>query len=381
MQASELDRATVLRLAELRPARGKVLSLYLNLDPSEFATPQARSTAIRSLLDEAERQVQDAKELQRDDRLALREDLKRVSRFFQSGEFSAKGAHGLALFCCGPSKLFDALKLPRPLPSRVVIEDSPFVEPLVRLVPMTSFCVLLVNRQLGRILCGSAERLEEVDRIADDVHRWHDQGGWSQARYQRGIEKEAEEHVKRTADALFRRFQRAPFDRLLVGAPQELTGDVEARLHPYLRDRLAGRLQVDVENSTAEEILRAAAPLMEADAGRREREALDRLAEGLTKGDAATGLDDVLGALNERRVETLLLDDGFSTPGVVCASCGWLGGKGAPGCPVDGGALERRDDVRENAVELALAQAAEVLPVRHHPDLGELGGIGAVLRF
>jgi hypothetical protein len=32
-------------------------------------------------------------------------------------------------------------------------------------------------------------------------------------------------------------------------------------------------------------------------------------------------------------------------------------------------------------VEAALAQDAAVMVVRHHPDLGPLGGIGALLRF
>jgi hypothetical protein len=32
-------------------------------------------------------------------------------------------------------------------------------------------------------------------------------------------------------------------------------------------------------------------------------------------------------------------------------------------------------------VERALEQSAEVLVVRRHPDLGPIGGIGAVLRF
>ena len=38
-------------LATLRPEGHKVLSLYLNLDPSEFPTPKARKTELDSLLD------------------------------------------------------------------------------------------------------------------------------------------------------------------------------------------------------------------------------------------------------------------------------------------------------------------------------------------
>jgi hypothetical protein len=51
-------------------------------------------------------------------------------------------------------------------------------------------------------------------------------------------------------------------------------------------------------------------------------------------------------------------------------------------CPVDGGELEERGDIAENAVELAILQSASVLRVRHHGErLESRGSIGAVLRF
>ena len=57
MQTNEIAPERLRRLAPLKPAEGRVLSVYLNLDPSEFATPQARATQITSLLDEADAYV------------------------------------------------------------------------------------------------------------------------------------------------------------------------------------------------------------------------------------------------------------------------------------------------------------------------------------
>jgi hypothetical protein len=50
-------------------------------------------------------------------------------------------------------------------------------------------------------------------------------------------------------------------------------------------------------------------------------------------------------------------------------------------CPADGGEIEALEHLREAAIEAALAQGAEVLVVRHYPDLGPLQGIAALLRF
>ena len=49
MQVTAPDRDRLRKLAELRLDRPVVLSLYLDLDPTEFATPPARATAVRSL--------------------------------------------------------------------------------------------------------------------------------------------------------------------------------------------------------------------------------------------------------------------------------------------------------------------------------------------
>jgi peptide chain release factor subunit 1 len=380
MQTNELTPTAVRRLAEVRPPAGKVLSLYLNLDPSEFGTAPARKSAVTSLLDEAGRRVEETDDLSHDEHEALRADLARAREYFSNGDF-AKGAHGVALFAARRADLFEPLKLPRPVETGVAIADTPYIAPLAELGVSADWCVLLVSRKVGRILRGSAEGLVETASVFDDVHGQHAQGGWSQARYQRSVEKEAEDHVQRVARLAFRSFKRRPFDRLLLGCPEELESEVLDEMHDYLRKRFVGRVEVDVENTTAEKVLEAALPAMQAEDRKRERGALDRLAEGVGSGGrGAAGLDDVLAALHERRVEILLYEAGLRAAGALCPRCGWMGAS-ASKCPVDGTELERRDDVVEVAIEAAVAQSAEVLPVRHHPDLGPHGGIGAVLRF
>lgn len=380
MQTNEITPESLRRLAGLKPQHGRVLSVFVNLDPTEFATPKARASQISSLLDEADRKVR-AQDLGHEDKAGLREDLEKLRTYLRNGGFDAKGAHALALFVCCQAELFEVLKLPRPVPSAVVIDDSPFVEPLAELGDGGRWAVLLVNRTTGRILRGSAERLDEVERIHDDVRGRHDQGGWSQANYQRSIDKDAGDHVKRTVEELFRRFQASAFDALLVGTPNELISEVESKLHPYLRERLAGRIDVDVENSSPDDVLAAAAPILAQRESERERAALDRLEEGLAvAGRAAAGLDDVLGVLTERRVGCLLVGEGFDAAGFQCPSCGLLTAEGDR-CPIDDTPLERGEDILESAVESAIAQSADILVVRHHEGLEQHGGIAALLRF
>jgi peptide subunit release factor 1 (eRF1) len=141
-------------------------------------------------------------------------------------------------------------------------------------------------------------------------------------------------------------------------------------------------MTVDVENTSGDDVLAAARPEMEGHERAVEREALDRLKQGVGAGGrGVAGLDDVLGVLNERRVEALLIEERFQMPGRKCPQCGSLFPDNVETCPADGKSAERFDDIVEEAVELALAQSADVIIARHHDDLEQMGGIGAVLRF
>jgi peptide chain release factor subunit 1 len=373
MQTNQLSQDTLRRLAELRPETGKVVSLYLNLDPSEFSNGAARSTAINSVLDEAERAARDEDPAVRRDVQALREQFK---------NFDFTGAHGVAVFVNGSEDLLETIKLPRSVANAVVIDEAPYVEPLVEIQSGARYAVVLVNRQSARIFRGSRDRLDEIAVVEDEVHRRHDQGGWSQARYQRGIDKEAQDHLKHVGEELRRRFERRPFEALFVGAPEAVYKDFCERLHPYLRERLAGRIEIDVENTTSEDVYEAAADVIAGFERKLEKETLDRLVEAKSaSGRGVTGLEDTLAALNEQRVEALLLQDNFDAAGVCCPQCGWLGVPGIAVCPADGSATLERDDITDLAVRRALRQSARVVRVRDDERLEPLGSIAALLRF
>jgi peptide chain release factor subunit 1 len=376
MQVTAPDRDRLRKLAELRLDRPVVLSLYLDLNPTEFATPSARATAVRSLLDEAERRVRERDTLPHDDRRALEGALERTRAFLER-ELPTDGAHAVAVFASEPVDLFETLTLPRSVRSRVAIGRSPLVGPLARLERGERWCVALVSRRDARIFRGSPDGLREIEQIHDTVFGQHDQGGWSQKRYQRGIEKEKDDHLKNTAEALMRHFKRRPFQRLITGGPREVVADFEHKLHGYLRERLAGRIEVDVDTATPEQVLRAAQPRFDELERERESEALERLGER-----GAWGPGEVLRALNERRVELLLLDEQFTAPGAQCPECGWLGPPEEKRCPADGTRIVALDDLADAAIELALQQSAGLLAVRHDREaLNAQGGIAALLRF
>ena len=99
---------------------------------------------------------------------------------------------------------------------------------------------------------------------------------------------------------------RGDLDALL----EELHPEIEGALHSYLTERLRGRIEVDVEHSSLEEVLEALRPMMDEVDEAHEREVLDRLAQELGRGGLAVATrPDVTRALTEHRVGVLILNE------------------------------------------------------------------------
>jgi peptide subunit release factor 1 (eRF1) len=358
-----------------------VISLYLDLDPERFATPPARASQISSLIDQAAREAEADTELSHQDLMALREDLKRLEDFLQSREPPYQGARSLAVFCSTPDGLFEAIPLSRPVPGRVVIARRAYVEPMVSALERPKWLVGLVNRRSAWLWAGSADGLQERGQLEDNVHAQHAQGGWSQARYERSVEKDVEDHLREFAAELEGRWRAEHFDRLAVGGPQEIVPRFLELLGEDVRAHLVpDRVEVDLSDVSEARVREAIERLVAQDERRTEHELLRSLEE--TPPERATiGVEDTLAALNERRVERLLIDPGFEASVARCPRCGLLTAGSAEACPADGGPVERLEEFREAVVEAAIAQDAQVVAFRHQDDLRPLRGVGALLRF
>ena len=371
--AEPITQTRLRELAAVHPEQGRVLSVFLNLDPAQFGTPAARSSAITSVITAAAHEVEKAEGLSHEERMELRDDVERIRDVLLGSDVAANGTRAVAVYACAAEDLLEVVRLRRPVDNKVVLGRTAFVEPLVLHGTDENWLVLLSNRRAARLFVGPGDALAETDRIVDEVHSQHDQGGWSQLNYQRSVEKEVHDHLVHTAEVAFELYKQRGLDRVLIGGPQELLGELKSKLHPYLRERISGKIEVDVENASLDDVHAAAQDAITAHVRRSEREALDRLVESVGRGGrGAAGLPDVLDALNQARVETLLIAESFRAAGRVDDTGLLLPPDADDGQPVA--------DIVEPAIEKAIEQSANALVVRHHDDLVPLGWIGAVLR-
>lgn len=380
----EVTEDVLRELSQVRAEGETFLSVYLDLDPSRFATAPARASEVDSLLDAAHREIEAGKR-PHGELMALRASLARARELLNDPSPLAQGARALALFLCEPLGTERVLRLARPTASAIVISDEPFIAPLLEEGPAGHLCALLVDERHARVLVGgSPETLREGVSFGDDVHGRQKTGGWSQARYQRSQREDVEGHLRHVARMLHDLLRISPYERLLIGCAEPLWPRVLEQLHPDVRARVhEERLRLDVADASIADVQRAAATALAGEQRAHEDELIERLIERHARtqdGRAAVGLADVLHALVERRVEALLYDAGMKAPGVRCPRGDWIDVDGET-CPIDGTPLEHREDIVEDALAAAENQSAQVLALRERPELGPLGGIAATLRF
>ena len=363
--ADLLSGGIVRRLAAY-PGSGPVATCYLDVDGRRYVRPHDYEL-------EFERMVRPVRE--REPRA-----LKRIEDHVRGG-FDRSHTRGLALFASADD-LWEPVHLPVPVRNQLVINQHPQVRQLEAVIERAErFAVLLADRQRARLFVFQLGQLVDWSERFDRLPRHEDDGGdMVKDQMQDHVDSATRRHLLRTAAAAFELFQESGFDQLLLGAPSDIASALERTLHPYLRERIAARLGVPV--SAREDEVREAAVTAEEEVVRL-REAADvaRLRSAAGMGDGAVvGLDDVLKALVERRVATLLVSDGFEAPGWRCSSCGFLTTRG-PGCPVCSNRMAQAPDVVEEAVQEALHQSCHLEVCRGNADLDVLGRIGALLRF
>jgi peptide chain release factor subunit 1 len=371
-------RVGLLRRLSQMDVQGKVLTIYVDLDPTQFATAGARESEVKSLTNEAEALVE---QLDEDSKKSLRDDVRRVREFLLGNDDWTSEARSVAIFASSQNGLFNVVKVPEPLPRGVFVDRDPHVLPLREIVEQDKWCVVLVDRRNARIFTGTPVSLKEYDQMEDAVHGQHDQGGWSQARYERSVEEGVEDHLKNVSERLRRLHESRDFDHFVIATHDELWPRLSERLHPYVGERVAGRIDVDVQMAEPAELEEKLKGLQSEIQKEREKALLEQLSRGLANDSrAASGLPRVLECLNEARVDTLLITQDADASGAVCPKCGYLSLK--PGkCPADGESMEEVSSIIDQAIERAEETSADSVILSVSSALPSGKPVAALLRY
>jgi peptide subunit release factor 1 (eRF1) len=362
-------------LAETRTTTAHVLSAYLNLSPAR----QLRR-GYQVVFDDLVRRLEE--QLGAGARMELREEAARVRAYLEAAR---RRGLGLVVFSCSPRGLWRAYHLPVPVADDVRFGPTPYLRPLLDVVDEHErYAVALVDKEKARFFTVFLGEIEEEHDLESYVLGHHDQGGWSQANYQRHQEAHVRWHLERVAERLAELLRRRPFDRLILAGPDEATAELRRILPRPLRARLAAVVPAELFAPPAKvlELTRAVEERIERAA---ERELVADLVETAASGGNATcGLAATLDAVGRGQVHKLVVAEGAETPGTECPRCGRLAAAPAGPCPTCGSTTEPLADVVERAVERVLDDKGAAVVVHDAAAdrlVGAGGGLGALLRY
>ncbi len=306
----------------------------------------------------------------------------RVQRWVED-EFDEEN-RGVVIYAEVGGDWFEALQFPVALQNRMVVGDRPVVGPLAQVLhAYDHYGVILLDREHVRILSVYlGTLLEEISFRGDPLPMKSDvqAGGYSQTRFQRRKLEEMKHFFKDFSDEVERFDHRyRPASLVLLG-----TGENVARFREFLPDSIlqkvvyTGPMAVD---DPAPEVLRRLQPHLAAEQERSSMEVIAQVRDRAAHDYLATaGLQGTLTALQEGKVDTLVLAKNGEVQGVRCTRCGFVFVREVTRCPYDGGEEMEGVEVMEEMVRMAETQGADI-QFAEPASIADLRGAAALLRF
>lgn len=368
-----------------------VVSVYLDTDPRQDPNLQGTEIDLKNRFRELQRRVaEDAGANPDRDVAAAIERLRPQIERLASPEIAARGH--ISFFALESDWVLQ-LESAMPVPPRVVLDDGPFIHPLLELLDEGRAAgVVLVSAEEARLLewrVGSLQLLSRMERqYVEAPHERSGQiGGGPQGQFHTPMR---EQRQAREDDRMQRFLGEVAkvaaelagahgWERILISGGEHWTEATVARFPQELRNKVHADARV-LSGLDDAALTTAVTEWAHNQHTEQQRQLLGRVRDGAGTGGAALGLSEVVAALNAGRVAHLVYDPKVRYTGSIGANGSLYGGDevgpdGRPGTP------EPR--LTERMVERALQTAARVSPVEGAAatELSDADGAAALLRW
>ena len=367
---TEID---IRRLAEIRDERDVYLSVYL---PTASGEEQAEN---HSFVAKRSKAIEDA--LPRDLLGLFRETMAVVDDLLFWKPIP--GERGRIVFASAPANLLQVYRIGIEPVRAMVLDTSPFLLPLAKLLDdYSDYGLLLLDSREAKLFCVRSDVPEEVASFSTDLMGTHKKGGWSQMRFNRLRKGAVRSFLSEVAEDVRESCLRHNTRGLVVAGP----GDAKKELLEVLPHDLGRKVLAVVDlpiDAPQRELVEIGNEIAFSDEkARSEKRAEDLRAEILRGGLAVRGIEATKAALEAGRVSVLVLLKDASAPGWICERCQALEARRRPppACPNCGGPTSAVD-VIEELYELGMRTGAEVEFVEEDACLASSEGVGALLRY
>ncbi|MGA1819827.1 MAG: Vms1/Ankzf1 family peptidyl-tRNA hydrolase [Thermoplasmatota archaeon] len=293
------------------------------------------------------------------------------------------GEKGRIIFACEPLGLLHVYRLGVAPERKMILDTSPFLLPLAKLRDdYADYAILLMDSKEAKLFSVRSNVLKVEGSDSISLMNKHKKGGMSQMRFNRLRRGAISNFISELVEDI-KGLEEAPHLRgLVIAGPGEAKKQLLEELPPEIRHMVLGVEDVSIDTPLGDLLLIGERAALQ-DERSRERAGIKLLRSAIMRSEpSAYGAEQVRKALNEGRVNLLMILRDASIPGWICERCQNMKEKVAPprNCPYCGGPTSPVDIVEE-LYELAQRTGADVEFVMDSDFLESLGGIAALLRY
>ena len=376
---SDQVRVVIRRLAEVDGGDLPVLSVYLDVRPQATGEQPGRRAAFTLLRDRL-RHIGRSYGPRGEALDSFRADEERIWSLLENELDTA--AQGVAIVACHGLDVWEVVPTGVPFLDSVSSGPRPDLYQLAALVDQFETAVVaLVDTNTARLF---VSRLGSLDERAGpdegtDSFRKRQMGGWSQARYQRHIDKHIADFAASAAAAMEELMRREGASRLILAGDEVALTPLRDALSPSAREQIVDVLREDIR-AQRDPLQRAVDELLAAAERDQGMAVADQVIGGIRSGGlTVAGARRTREALEVGAVDTLVL------VGPEVGDPGGAAGQDARDLATE---VEAEEDAgapdaaeRADLVRLAALSGARVEVVDEHGGLARYGGVGALLRY
>ena len=374
-----ITRDNIRELAGFESPDGSALSFYYQPSTPRDKSHREEAILIKDLVKNAMREAEKTTK-----NGSAREDLQKVLDMAE--RLHGNSGRAKAVFASSKNGFWREFDLPARLAgTRLFVNRRFHLRPLTAIADvLPRLLVVAADKSTARFFEIWMDEINEREKLTNELPRRSRSDGF--AGYDAG---HAERHVENEALHWFKRIVgrtrglvESGYDRVLIGCRPDHWSEIEAQLHPYVKQKFVGQFAIEPSTASIAQVRQSAEALYnEFRADRRAGLVREAIGGAQRNGRGATGLRRVLESLEKGEVQTLLMSRDFARKAVECPNCGHLDAHLTENCASCGQRTTELEDVADALLRRAVRNGIEIIHIPDNPDLSSAGGVGAVLRF